>query len=70
MKLVRRVGGDVDRLSRMNGRFAAPEGGLDFSFEHDEGLFEVVPMRPRTAAWRHVHIDGAELAVGVVSHQR
>ena len=41
-------------------RLLAAEGRFHLTFEQDEGLLEVMPMRRRSAAWRDVHIDYAE----------
>ena len=45
----------------------APEGDLDLAVEDGEHLFEVMSMRWRPAAGRHVHIDQGVLASGVAS---
>ena len=70
MKLVRGVGRDVDCLACLDLRLMAAECGQQFSFEHDEGLLEVVAVGWRAAAGRGVHVDQAESAGGVLGGQQ
>ncbi len=70
MELVRRIRRNVDRLSCMNGRFLAPKRRFNLSIQHNEGLLEVVTVRPRTTARRNVHVDRAKPALCVVSINR
>ena len=60
VKLVGRVGGDVDGFTGDDGGLCSSEGGFDLALEEDEGLFEVVAMRWWAAAGRDVHVDQAE----------
>jgi len=45
MKLVRRIGRNVDRVARAHGGFLAAEGNFHLTVEKDEGLFEVMAVR-------------------------
>ena len=66
-ELVRRVGGNVDGISCVQGQLLTAEGDVDFAFEDAERLFEVVTMWRRAAARRDVHIDQTEATVGIVA---
>ncbi len=65
MKLVRSIGGDVNRFPRPHGRLGTAKGCFHFALEKDERFFEVVPVRRRSATRRDVHIDQAILTRGV-----
>ena len=67
MKLMRRIGRNIDRVSRMHSGFFAAEGNFHFTVEKDEGLFEVMAMRTGAATGWHMHVDYAELVVGILS---
>jgi hypothetical protein len=65
VKLVRGVGRNIDCVASTHDGFLTTEGHLQLAFEQDEGFFEVVTMRARTAAGRHVHVDHAEAIISV-----
>jgi len=67
VELTRSIGGDVDSVPASHQGLPAAESCHDLAFEHDEGLFEVVPMGRRPAAWRYVHVDHAEAPVRLIA---
>src|ERR1700688_471837 len=67
VKLVWSIGGDIQGVAGAHDRVLATERCLHFPFEQDKGLFEVMPMRWRPAAWRDVHINYAESSICVVA---
>ena len=70
MKMVRGIGRNIDCVARTHDERLTTEGHFHLAVKKDEGLFEVVTMRPGTAACRDVHVDHAEPAVGVASIDR
>jgi hypothetical protein len=62
---MRSIGRNVQRFARVHGRLLATESCFHFTFEQDEGLLEVVPMRWWSATWRDVHIDYAETSIRI-----
>ena len=67
---MRRVRRNVDGLSRHYKRFAASKISLNLSFQNNERFFKVVPMRRRSAARRHMHVNQAESAGSVFARQK
>ena len=65
VKLVRRIGRNMNGLaSTCNGLYSS-KCSLDLAFEDDEGLLKVVPVRRWAAARWDMHIDKAEAASSV-----
>ncbi len=62
MKLVRRIGRDVDRIPCADDRLLTSKRRLDFPLQHNERLLKIVAMRRRTTSRRNVHIDHAKPA--------
>jgi hypothetical protein len=57
VKLMRRIGRNVDRCARLRHTLRSPKRDLQFSLEYGESLFEVVTVRRRPASGRHMHIN-------------
>src|SRR5665213_3901030 len=51
---------DVDGLADAHKGLLAAERGFHLAFQQDEGFFEIVAVRWRTAAWWDVHVDDAK----------
>ena len=67
MKLMRGVGRNVYGISGPHDRLLSAERRLHFSFQKDEGFFEVMTMGTGSTVWRNMHIDHAEAAIGFVT---
>ena len=63
MKLMWSIGRNVQSCSSSHDRFLTAESIFHFTFEHDEGFLEIVPMGWRSASWWDMHIDHAETSV-------
>jgi len=59
MELMRRIGGDVNRVASANRGLLATERSFQRAFEKDERLLEVVAMRRRPTVRGNMHIDDA-----------
>src|SRR5277367_6620312 len=78
VELVRSVRWNTQRLASSHGRLLAAEGRLHLAVEHHKRLFEIMSVRRRSPARRHVHIDhtepfgcifpGHKKGVGVADH--
>ena len=66
---MRRIRRDIHGLARSHHRLRAAEGRLEFTFEDDERLLEIVPVRRGASPGRDVHIDEAELARRIVARK-
>lgn len=60
MKLMWRIGGNLEGVSGMDGQLLAAKSCFQLTFEKDEGLLKIVPVRRRAAAWGDVHVNYAE----------
>ena len=60
----------MNGLARPHHRFSAAERSLDFAFQNDERLLEIVTMRWWAAAGRNIHIDETKAARGVGPRQK
>jgi hypothetical protein len=65
-----RIRGDVDRFARAYSLFRATKNNVEFAFKQGESLFEVVPVRGRSAAGRYVHVDQAKSARRVFGREK
>jgi hypothetical protein len=70
LKLVRSVGRDVNGLALSYNRLGTSKGSLDFTFQKDERLLKVVPVRRGTAARWDMHIDKTEACICVFPRQK
>jgi hypothetical protein len=66
-ELMGRVGGDVNGFACLDEGFLSTEGCFDCAFEQDEGFFEVVAVRRRSATRRNVHVNDREPARGLLA---
>jgi hypothetical protein len=70
MELVRSVRWNVDRFSSAHNTRLPAESSLQFTFEKDEALLEIMAMRGRAASGRNVHIDQGESACRSIPDNR
>jgi hypothetical protein len=64
---MRSIGGNINCFTPADDGFLSAKYCFDLSIQHDECLFKVMAMWPRSTAGRDVHIDHAEPAICVVS---
>jgi transcriptional regulator len=70
VKLMRRICGDIDSVTRAHHLFGTTKSNVEFAFKQGESLFKVVTMRRWSAARRDVHIDKAEAARRVLAGEK
>lgn len=70
MKLMRRVRGDVDRLTCPREALRPSEGELEFALKKGERFFEVMTVRRRPSTWGNMHVDQAEAARRVLAGEK
>ena len=70
MKLVRRIRRNVDCIARSYNRLCTTERSLQFTFQQDKSLFEIVAMGWRAAPRRNMHIDETKASCGGIARQK
>ena len=70
MELVRCIRRNVDRIARSYDRFCTAEGSIQFTFEQDKSLFEIVAMGWRAAPRRNMHIDETKAFSGGIARHK
>jgi hypothetical protein len=70
MELMRRIRWNMNGLARSRHSFLPAKYQLEFAFQNAEGLFKIMAMRRRAAAWRNVHLDKTEVARGVFAGEQ
>jgi hypothetical protein len=70
LKLVRRIGRNMNGLADTCNRLYSSKGSLDLAFENDERVLKIVPVRRWAAARWDMHIDKAEASSCVFPCQK
>ena len=70
VKLMRRIGWNVNCVAGLHHAFLSAKRGLDFAFNDDKGFLEIMPVWRRSAARRNVHVDQAITAVGIIGREQ
>ncbi len=70
MKLMRRVGWDMDRLASVHYLLCTAKNEVEFAFQEGERLLEIVAMRRRSTSGRNVHVDEAETPCRVFAGEK
>src|ERR1039458_175541 len=70
MKLVRCIRRNIDCVARSYDRFCTTEGSLQFTFQQDKGLFEIVAMGWRATPRRNMHVHDTEAFSGGIARHK